>query len=177
MEWAVLEGWENFYFMLGSAGAGLIGLLFVVVTLTAGFERSLTSRGNRLYMTPTLCHFAIVFTLSGIAIAPRLPAALLPAVIALVALVGVTLALRSTIGIGGRLPPTVEAPHWSDAWLYGIAPGVIYAGILAAAAGLWLGWPDSDVAMAALLLGLLLLCVRNAWDLVTWIAPLRKGGD
>ena len=31
----VLKDWETFFFMLGSAGAGLIGLLFVVVTLTA----------------------------------------------------------------------------------------------------------------------------------------------
>ena len=35
------------------AAAGLIGLLFVVVTLTAGFDHAQASRGAKLYMTPT----------------------------------------------------------------------------------------------------------------------------
>ena len=41
----MFQGWDNYFFMLGSAGAGLIGLLFVVVTLTAGIDRSRAQRG------------------------------------------------------------------------------------------------------------------------------------
>ena len=48
----MFRGWDNYYFMIGSAGAGLIGLLFVVVTLTQGIDRDRALRGASLYMTP-----------------------------------------------------------------------------------------------------------------------------
>ena len=34
------RAWNDFYYLTGSAGAGLIGLLFVVVTLSSDTERS-----------------------------------------------------------------------------------------------------------------------------------------
>jgi len=37
---AMFEGWDNYFVLLGTASAGLIGLLFVVITLTSNFERS-----------------------------------------------------------------------------------------------------------------------------------------
>ena len=49
----VLQGWDNFYYLIGSAAAGLIGLLFVVMTLTAGRDRSRIVRAALvIYMTP-----------------------------------------------------------------------------------------------------------------------------
>jgi hypothetical protein len=68
----VFEGWNDFFFMIGSAGAGLIRLLFVVVTLTSGFERSQALRGAKLYMTPTAPHFAVVLSIGAVAVAPGL---------------------------------------------------------------------------------------------------------
>jgi hypothetical protein len=74
--------------MLCSAAAGLIGLLFVVVTLTAGFERSQASRGARLYMSPTAFHFAAVLCMSAAALAPRLSVMVTAAIFGLIALLG-----------------------------------------------------------------------------------------
>jgi hypothetical protein len=170
----VLHDWETFYFLMGSAGAGLIGLLFVVITLTAGFDRAATFRGARLYLTPTAVHFAIVLTISAIAIAPGLPASVVGTMFAAVAVVGLALAIRSSIGIRTPPPPGIEAPHWTDFWMYGVLPAAIYLGILAAAVVLVSEVPLAAAAMAALLLILLLTAIRNAWDLVVWIAPLRK---
>ena len=56
----MFEGWDNYFVLTGTAAGGLIGLLFVVVTLTAGFERSRALRGSEIYMTPNLVHFAVV---------------------------------------------------------------------------------------------------------------------
>ncbi len=67
----MLQGWDNFYFMMGSSSAGLVGLLFVIVTLTAGVERSRAMRGARLYMTPTAVHFCVVLSDSAVALMPR----------------------------------------------------------------------------------------------------------
>ncbi|MFI4936226.1 MAG: hypothetical protein ACHP7N_16560 [Caulobacterales bacterium] len=168
----MFQGWDNFFFMIGSAAAGLIGLLFVVVTLTSSIERSQALRGATLYLTPTAMHFAFVLTISAVAIAPGLPASASAIVLGVVALVGLANALRSTIGI---LKPRqgMEPPHWTDAWMYGATPAAIYLGLSAASLGLWAHTPWAAHLLAAGLLGLLLVGIRNAWDLVTWIAPKR----
>jgi hypothetical protein len=168
----VFHGWDSYYFMLGSAGAGLIGLFFVVVTLTQGFDRDRALRGASIYMTPSVIHFAVVLSVSAVAVAPGLPIAVTAGLFGIGALVGFGNAVWATFGIGfRRLGP--EAPHWTDVWLYGVAPSVIYGGLLIAAAGLCQGAGWAVYANAALLLALLLVGVRNAWDLITWMAPMR----
>jgi hypothetical protein len=52
--------WDSFYMLIGSAAGALIGWLFVVATLTVGREQSSVSRGMKVYMTPTVFHFAVV---------------------------------------------------------------------------------------------------------------------
>ncbi len=166
----MFEGWDNYFFLTGSAAGGLIGLLFVVVTLTAGFERSSAMRGAALFMTPTMVHFAVVLSISAVAVAPRLPLNVQAALMALVTLAGLANAMRASLGIA-RPMPDATAPHWSDFWCYGAAPTLLYVGLLTACALLLARVAWAPQALAALLLALLLLGIRNAWDLVTWIAP------
>jgi len=45
----MFEGWSDYFFMIGSSAAALIGLMFVVVTLTAGRDRRDLERGKKLY--------------------------------------------------------------------------------------------------------------------------------
>lgn len=170
----MFDGWENFYVIVGSAAGALIGLLFVVATLTAGYDRSHVLRGVNLYMTPTAVHFAVVLASSAVAMAPRLTVSTTAAALGLGALVGLANAARACIGIGVRRPDR-EAPHWSDFWLYGAGPAAIYVGLGGASVALWAGVGWAVQATAALLLALLLVGIRNAWDLVVWMAPQRKG--
>ena len=162
----MFAGWGSFFALLGEAGAGLIGLLFVVVTLTAGSSRSAVQTGGAFYTTPTALAFGIVLAISAAALAPRLPPLAMAAVTGLGAADGLFHGLRSWIGIRGG-----TAPHWTDMWFYGVAPSVLYGALAAAAIGqaasaAWATW-----ATAFVLLALLLLAARNAWDLVTWLAP------
>ncbi len=168
----MFEGWDNFYLMIGPASAGLIGLLFVVVTLTAGRERSSAMRGVSLYLTPTALQFAVVMTVSAVAMAPRLGASATAGAVGLSALVGLACAIRACLGI--VMPRSgAEPPHWSDLWCYGVAPAVVYLGLCASAMALGARAEWAALATGALLLIMLLLGIRNAWDLVTWIAPGR----
>jgi hypothetical protein len=167
----MFHGWDNFYFLIGSASAGLIGLLFVVVTLTAGFERSRALRGAALYMTPTALHFALVLTISAIAVAPEVSGATAELIFGVAALTGLGHAIRACIGISGPSIDPESPSHWSDFWAYGALPAAIYLLLLANDAALALGARWAAETMAALTLGLLLVGIRNAWDLVTFIAP------
>jgi hypothetical protein len=167
---AMFQGWDDFYLMIGPAAAGLIGLLFVVVTLTAGRERSQVLRGTSLYMTPTALAFAIVMTVSAVAMAPRVPVWTTASIIGLCALAGLVCAVRACVGIG-LAPAGLEAPHWSDVWFYGAAPTGVHLALAAAAVAVWARADCAAHALAGVLLVLLLLGMRNAWDLVTWMAP------
>jgi len=170
----VLKEWETFYLMIGSAGAGLIGLLFVVVTLTAGLERAVTFRGARLFLSPTALDFAVVLSVSAVAIAPGLPIAAMASAFAFISLVGLGFAIRSSIGIYRPPPAGIDPPDWTDFWMYGVLPAVIYVALLATSGALGFELPGAPFVLAALLLALLLVGIRNAWDLITWIAPRRK---
>ena len=169
----MLQGWDNFYFMVGSAAAGLIGLLFVVVTLTTGTDRSQVQRGQALYMTPTALNFAIVLTISAVMMAPGLGPIARASAVAVIALVGLANLAKACHGIS-RLRADGETVHWTDFWMYGATPTLLYLGIIAGAVAA--GWSQTwaPYVVAALLLGLLLTAIRNAWDLVTWIAPKRN---
>ena len=39
------DGWHEFYFLVGSSAGALIGLLFVVITLTANYDPSRAETG------------------------------------------------------------------------------------------------------------------------------------
>ena len=171
----MFQGWDNYFTLTGTASAGLIGLLFVVVTLTAGFERAKALRANAIYMTPNMVHFAVVMVTSAIAVAPGVPAPVAALILAGAALAGLGNAARTSHGIYG-LHQSNDPPHWSDIWCYGAAPAALYLALLGAAAAVWMQARLAVPAIAVLLMILMLVAIRNAWDLITWMAP-RAGSD
>lgn len=171
----MFHGWDGFYLLIGPAAAALIGLLFVVTTLTVDIERSRARRGQSLYMTPTVFHFAVVVTASAMALVPEIGAKPAGAVLGGCALAGLAYALSVTVRIGRGSKVPNEAAHWSDIWYYGIGPLAIYAALGAGAVAAWTESPRAPAIAGAALTGLLLIGIRNAWDLVTWLAPKEKG--
>jgi hypothetical protein len=166
----MFEGWDGYFVLLGTASGGLIGLLFVVVTLTSNVERSRALRAAGVYMTPIAVHFGAVLSISAITLVPRLTAPQDAGLIGLFTLIGLSAATRSCLGIlEFRRGP--DPPHWSDFWGYGAAPATAYVLLFVSAAGVWVRAAWSVYALAALLLILLLVAIRNAWDLITWMAP------
>ena len=172
----MFQGWDGFYLLIGSASAGLIGLLFVVTTLMADVDRPRAMRAAALYTTPIVFHFAVVLVVSALSAVPRLPNWAAGLVIAAGALAG--MAYAAVIAPQMRKGIAPEAPHWSDFWCYGVAPGGIYLGLGLSAATAWFAPAAAAYGVGLALLALLLISIRNAWDLVTWLAPRGgKSGD
>src|SRR5438270_10111803 len=96
---AMFKGWEEYFLMVGSSAAALIGLMFVVVTLTAGRDRAEVERGKRLYTSPIVWALAVIMVLSGAAIAPTLPPRLFAIGSGGLGLLGILIGLRSAVGI------------------------------------------------------------------------------
>src|SRR6476619_4864262 len=53
-----MEGWSDFYTLVGSTAATLIGLIFVVISLGADHAKKGDEHRLRVGVTPTLVHFA-----------------------------------------------------------------------------------------------------------------------
>jgi F0F1-type ATP synthase assembly protein I len=65
-----LVAWETFFFLVGSSGAGLTGLQFVVIALISESRRRPTSREIEAFATPNILHFCAVLLISAIVSAP-----------------------------------------------------------------------------------------------------------
>lgn len=166
----MFEGWSEYFFMIGSSAAALIGLMFVVVTLTAGRGRAETERGKHLYTSPIVWHLGVVLALSGMAIAPGVPPRLFGAVSGGLALLGFAIGVRSAVGIA-RHPGASDAAGFDLFW-YGVAPAMVYAVLGAGALGLLAGSAWAPDAVAAALMLLLVVSIHAEWDLVTYLAPI-----
>jgi hypothetical protein len=163
--------WDSYYLLIGTAAGALIGLLFVVATLNGGREVSAVTRATKTYLTPTVFHFAVVVTVSALATAPELPTFFAGLALGACALAG----LLYSIWVCVRLSQNkLEGQHWSDFWYFGAAPVVTYLALGAAAAAVWMAPATVPYDTAFLLLVLMLLGIRNAWDLVTWLAPRQQ---
>ena len=156
--------------MVGSSAAALIGLMFVVVTLTAGRQRDELEHGKHLYTSPIVWHLGVVVLLSGGAIAPTMSAKLYAAVIGGLALLGIAIGIRNAVGIA-RGQVATPGPGFDLFW-YGIAPAFVYAGLGWSAAGMLYGFAWAESAVAASLMALLLVSIHAEWDLVTFLAPI-----
>jgi len=169
----VFQGWDSFFQITGEVPATLIGLIFVVATLTQGGDRARLLRAVSIYLTPTVLHFSIVLCVSALAVAPRFYPGWRAALFAVAALTGLGNGIWACIGISRR-QPGADPPHWSDQWLYGVAPTALYVLLLADTVAVAARTPWAVDVLAVLLLALLLIGVRNAWDLITWMASSRN---
>ena len=164
--------WETYYLMVGSSAAALIGLLFVVVTLSGEVDPARANAAQSTFLTPTVLHFAIVFVISAAAVAPQPGPSFMAAAILVPALVGLAYAVAAVMRLAlGRL----AAPHWTDYAFYGVLPAACYLWLIVGALAIWQGAAWADGALALAVLALLLLAIRDAWDLATWLIYHKNG--
>jgi hypothetical protein len=88
-----LNGWENFYVIVGSAAGALIGLQFVVVTLIADKPALRTVEAGAAFATPTIVHFGVVLLLSALVSVPWHGIGTVSIVWGLVGLIGIVYAV------------------------------------------------------------------------------------
>lgn len=166
--------WRTFYQATAEAAATLTGLVFVVATLTAGRDVSTASQGEKLFITPTIFHLTSVLVVSALALTPGQEGDCPVALMTLWAACG----LVHTTRLALRIRAIPDPAHWSDLGWYGVAPTLTFAALTAAAGLAWMHVNHAAYGVALSLLVLLIVAIRNAWDLVTWLAVRRDGpGD
>jgi hypothetical protein len=159
-----LTAWESYYVIIGSSGAALIGLQFVVVTLMAGMRRRTDAGSLAAFRTPTVVHLTGALLVSAIMSVPW--PSLLPASIAL-ALCGVGGLVYGAIVIRRAHRQSGYKPVWEDWLWFTILPCVVYAALTLAALLLRVATGFAMFVTGASALSLLLIGIHNAWDTVT----------
>lgn len=163
-----LAAWRDFYVMIGTASGVIVGATFIVATLASGLkERMLGLRG---FITPTAVHLGSVLVGSAVLCVPSLTP------LSLIALLGAG-------GFAGAVYAVVVAARiWpmnldrSDRAFYAILPILAYGAMaIAAAMACSKGLPVLETLAASLVL-LLIVGMRNSWDMATFMIT-RDGSE
>jgi hypothetical protein len=162
-----LAAWESFYVIVGSSGAALTGLQFVVIALVAESRARSTHREIAAFGTPTIVHFCAVLLMSAILSAPWRSVSSAAFALDFCGAAGVAYML---IVVRRARRQTGYKPVLEDWLWHAVFPFLAYAALLVAALVL-----PRDPALVLFVIGatallLLFIGIHNAWDTVTYIA-------
>ncbi len=163
----LLGKWESFYLLVGTAGATLAGLMFVVLNFSERFADRERIPILRAHSDPALLALVLTLLLGALMLMPTithfwLAAPLLAA--GLLGLIYTAVVLRQIVRAG--VVHTWDASDW--AW-YAAAP--VVSGVLLLLSGVLTLTGASSLALTltgVTLMVLLTMGLRNAWDLVTY---------
>jgi hypothetical protein len=174
-----LLNWADFYLIVGSAGAALTGLQFIVQTLLASERlRAVTGDdpegGIAAFGSPTVVHFGLVLLVSSVLCVPWTEYLGLRVTLGAI---GVLALLYVTVVVGRAQRQHSYTPEAED-WLFHIIlPPTAYGAILFAAVRLESNTTSSLFTLAAANLLLLTVGIHNAWDTVTYITIIALKAD
>jgi hypothetical protein len=163
----MLSSWHEFYGLLGTASAALIALLFVAVSIATGVmtQDAESRRNTATYMSPVVFHYANVLFLSLIALVPTQTFESFGVVIGIASIGSVIYSIVIAVRVHGN--PISDLP---DRLCYGVIPAFCYASGLVVAALLLRENPFGLDLLAGSALLLLVINIRNAWDLMISLA-------
>jgi len=168
-----LKEWRDFYLLVGTAGATLLGLLFVAVSLGAGYLTQERQAATRTFMSPVVIHFTSVFFLSAVALAPSHQATFFGVLIGATAVIGAAVSSYITM----QVLRTDLTQYVQDYLAYGLLPALGYVALMVSAVLIDLEKAVGLDVLAGALLLLTIVNIRNAWDLMLTMVRRHKAED
>lgn len=165
----ILRDWQNFYILAGTASATLIGLIFIAISFGARLVPTQAESSVRAFVVPTVIHFGIVLSLSIFTLIPTYTALGLSAMLMMIGSVGIAYAtgVLRQMRLHHRQQQALDAHHW---WWHLLFPLLSYLSILVAGIGLLMGLSWLLNALAVAVISLIVVGLRNTFDLMMWIA-------
>jgi hypothetical protein len=162
------QRWHDFYLLAGGAAATLTGLMFVAVTMGVGLVNDANASAVRAFIDPPLGHFVHVIVTACLLVMPTMTARALGALL----FAGVGVRVVTLVWIYRHFMAAHRAHGDMELadWLIGIVfPALAFVAILVAAAGFLVGHEASFTLVAVATLAVLVIGVRNAWELMLWL--------
>ncbi|HZP71565.1 MAG TPA: hypothetical protein VFB29_16635 [Pseudolabrys sp.] len=168
-----LHGWHEFYLLVGTAAATVLALLFVAVSLGAGYLSSRHQAPTRTFMSPVVIHFTSVFFVAAVCLIPSHGPVFFSALIGATAAVGVIVSVLVTVQVIRR--------DWTqyvlDYFAYGLLPLAAYLALAVSGFMIYGERTYGPEVLAGALLALTIVNVRNAWDLTLSMARRHADGQ
>ena len=164
-----LHAWHDFYALLGTGAATLIGAMFVVVSIGSNFLSEKHAPQIRAYMTPNVIHLSTVLVGSALIMVPALDWPAISVCFGAGGLAGFLYSGRGVWWMAGQELLLV------DRLWYGVIPMLGYAVLLAAAVLFDLRQPSGVTTLAVGPVLLLIAGIRNSWDLIVFYAQRTDG--
>ena len=163
----LVHAWHDFYLLIGTAAAALIGLMFVAVSVGANYLTESHTAAVQSFFTPTVVYFASVFVTCVLLLAPLGPTPL-GAILLALGLGGLGYASVVWVRMGRRgFTATIDMP---DRLWYALSPVAAHALVVVAATVLLVHNQESGLEILGTAIVLqLLVAIRNAWDITAWI--------
>ena len=168
----LLHAWHDFYVLIGTAAATLIGLMFVAASIASSYMTEQHKAGIQAFFSPTVVHFAAVLITCVVLSAPSLTWTVLGGLLLAIGAVGLGYSCTVWVRMGRRgFTATIDL---ADRFWYALSPVAGHLLIAAAAVMVLLRDERSLELLAVAIVVLLLASIRNAWDITTW-AVTRSG--
>jgi hypothetical protein len=161
----VLREWHDFYLLVGTASATLVGLMFVSASIGVNFYNEGHSGAMKAFVTPTVVNFTSVLLICVLVTVPSHSWTSLACLLGGGALFGLIYSGLILVALLVRNRFKVDL---SDRFFYAFIPVAGYALVLAAAVLLFMHLPAGPNVMAVALMVLLVAGIRNAWDMTIW---------
>ena len=166
-----LDGWENFYVIVGSSAGALIGLQFVVITLIAERPVRGDHQASAAFATPSVIHFGAVLLLSAIVSAPWNDMTMVAILFGLLGLSGIVYA---AIVVRRMRKQTAYSPVFED-WLFHVLfPFASYTLLALSTIVAFSSVRTAMFLVGAASLVLLFTGIHNSWDAITWHVFVRS---
>jgi hypothetical protein len=169
---AAALAWQNFYILVGTAAATLVGLMFVAVTFGSALITPETSPTARSFLDPTVSHFVQILLTACLLTIPSMGPTVLGGlliglgVVRMRALVRVFDHMRQAHRKNGDI-------DLSD-WVRGVAlPVICHSLLFATGLGFVKGYAVAFDGLAVITIVMLLTGIFGAWELMVWMAVAR----
>lgn len=167
----LFHDWHDFYLLVGTASATLVGLMFVAASIGASIFSMDKQSAMSAFIGATVVHFSSVLFISILAAIPAHTFATLGGLITAAGLAGLIYSGRIWAQIFIRRSFAVDL---MDRLFYGVIPVLGYLLVTVGGIMLLMRSAVSTDVMAAALITLLLAGIHNAWDMMSWMV-LRSG--
>ena len=160
------HAWHDFYLLVGTASATLVGLIFVAASIGAQVFTERSREAMRAFISPTVVHFGAVLFICMAVTVPSQTWVTLAVLLILGGAAGTLYAARVWVQIFVRRSFAVDV---IDRLFYALIPVAGYL-LVAGAAFLLLERSQWSLeVLSAALITLLYAGIRNAWDMTMWI--------
>jgi hypothetical protein len=170
----LIRPWHDFYLLVGTASATLVGLMFVAASIGAQVFKEENRAAIEAFISPTVIHFSTALFACILATIPERTGMEFVVLLSVLGLAGLGYSGRVWTQLIVRRKFSVDS---LDRFFYAMIPGigqflVVLSGVLL------LTQPEAGLdCLAIALLVLLLVAIRNAWDMTMWIvirAPVAE---